>query len=39
MDDEAKLGWWDQELFRKFREMIRDGRAVSIPEDVRKVVK
>jgi putative two-component system response regulator len=39
MDDEAKLGWWDQELFGKFREMIRDGRAVSIPEDVRKVVK
>jgi len=32
MDDEAKLGWWDQELFGKFREMIRDSRAVSNPE-------
>jgi len=32
MDDEAKLGWWDQELFGRFREMIRDSRAVSNPE-------
>jgi putative two-component system response regulator len=39
MDDEAKLGWWDQELFNKFRDMIRDGRTASNPEDVRGVAK
>jgi len=29
MDDEAKLGWWDQDLFNKFREMIIETRAAS----------
>jgi putative two-component system response regulator len=24
MDEEAKLGWWDQDLFDRFREMIRE---------------
>ena len=27
MDDEAKLGWWDRNLFDNFREMVREGRA------------
>jgi len=35
MDDEAKLGWWDQELFSTFRDMIRNGHAVSKPENIR----
>ncbi|MGH9712419.1 MAG: HD domain-containing phosphohydrolase [Candidatus Acidiferrales bacterium] len=35
MDEEAKLGWWDQDLFSKFRDMIRDGRANSNPENSR----
>jgi putative two-component system response regulator len=39
MDDEAKLGWWDQDLFNKFRDMIRDGRTASNPESVRGVAK
>jgi putative two-component system response regulator len=39
MDDEAKLGWWDQELFGKFREMIRDGQTISNRRDARGVVK
>jgi putative two-component system response regulator len=39
MDDEAKLGWWYQELFGKFREMIRDGQTISNRRDARGVVK
>src|ERR1700674_1429646 len=27
MDEEAKLGWWDQDLFDRFREMIREAHA------------
>jgi putative two-component system response regulator len=36
MDDEAKLGWWDQELFDKFREMIRETRPAAAGEPVHK---
>jgi putative two-component system response regulator len=39
MDDEAKLGWWDQELFSKFREMIRNGRSAANPENKRGAAK
>jgi len=36
MDDEAKLGWWDQELFNRFREMIRESRPAAAPEPIHK---
>ena len=39
MDDEAKLGWWDQEMFDQFRDMIRDGRGVYSPKNIRGAVK
>ncbi|HYL68102.1 MAG TPA: HD domain-containing phosphohydrolase [Candidatus Limnocylindria bacterium] len=39
MDDEAKLGWWDQELFSEFRDMIRDGHAASGPQNARGAAK
>jgi cyclic di-GMP phosphodiesterase len=39
MDDEAKLGWWDQEMFDKFRDMIRDGRDVHTPKHIRGAAK
>jgi putative two-component system response regulator len=39
MDDEAKLGWWDQELFGKFREMIRNGQTASNPETAGRAAK
>jgi putative two-component system response regulator len=39
MDDEAKLGWWDQELFRDFREMIRNGHPPSDPRNAGKTTK
>jgi putative two-component system response regulator len=39
MDDEAKLGWWDQEMFDKFRDMIRDGRDVYTPTHIRGAAK
>ena len=39
MDDEAKLGWWDQGMFNKFRDMIRDGRAFDSPANTRGAVK
>lgn len=35
MDDEAKLGWWDQGLFGKFRDMIRETRATAPPSQAR----
>lgn len=39
MDDEAKIGWWDQDLFNTFRQMIRDGRAASAPPESRGAAK
>lgn len=39
MDEEAKLGWWDQDLFDKFREMIREGRLVSAIGKTHKTAK
>jgi putative two-component system response regulator len=39
MDDEAKLGWWDQGMFNKFRDMIRDGSAFDTPRNTRGAVK
>jgi putative two-component system response regulator len=39
MDDEAKLGWWDQDLFDRFRGMIRETRSASTPEAARKMAK
>ena len=35
MDDEAKLGWWDEGLFGKFRDMIRETRATAPPPQTR----
>jgi putative two-component system response regulator len=39
MDDEAKLGWWDQGLFGKFRDMIRETRLAARPADTRSEMK
>jgi putative two-component system response regulator len=39
MDDEAKLGWWDQGMFNKFRDMIRDGCAFDTPRNTRSALK
>lgn len=39
MDEEAKLGWWDQELFDKFREMIRETHPVSVAGKIHKTAK
>jgi len=36
MDDEAKLGWWDQELFDRFREMIRETRPAAAPAPIHR---
>lgn len=39
MDDEAKLGWWDQGMFNKFRDMIRDCCTFDTPRNTRGAVK
>jgi putative two-component system response regulator len=39
MDDEAKLGWWDEGLFSEFRDMIRDGQSASGPQNARGAAK
>lgn len=32
MNDEAKQGWWDRDLFDAFREMVRNGRDLHVPD-------
>jgi putative two-component system response regulator len=39
MEEEAKLGWWDQELFGNFRAMIRNSRPASNPKSKRGAAK
>jgi cyclic di-GMP phosphodiesterase len=39
MDEEAKAGWWDQELFDKFREMIREAHPASFAGKTHKIAK